>query len=116
MTNLTTVKEAIAKGITQSQPQRPTGCGRVYVEIKTGCSIDELFKLSKKERKAVEKRNKGILPIIESAVIGTGMKWIDGRIYVGYDNNFGNELGKGESIAQSLTSAGIPAYMVAEAD
>jgi hypothetical protein len=111
------ITTAVLAGMETSEYARATGCGRVYVSISTLPTIDQLLKLGKKERKAIEKRNATqILPLVESALNGTKAKWIGDRIYIGYDNCTGKELAQGAAVARELGKLGINASMVAEAD
>ena len=115
--NVTTLSQAVTTAKAQAAPQRATGCGRVYVELGLCLTVDQVMTLSLREQNKIEKQFKQkTIPSVKEAIASAGLKWFGGRVYVGYDNNTGVELGQGEAIASAFKGLGINAYMTAEPD
>lgn len=83
-------------------PDRPSGCGRVYVGLG--------YKALRKNGKAVKVLEKYGFKVFTRP--NSSGVWI----YVGYDNCTGVELAKGRAIAESFKRSGITAYMIADGD
>jgi hypothetical protein len=82
-------------------PERPIGCGRVYVSI-----TDDAF--AKKVKAAAKKLGKDFQP---KSYYGT-----KNALYIGYDNMDGRALARGTAVVAALNSAGIPCYRDEQGD
>ncbi len=88
---VSTLKAAMEEKV---KPQRPSGCGRVYVYVE-------------KEAQPVLKQPAKALNIsYMKRPYGVGVD----AIYVGYDNATGEALSRGELLATRLREIGIKAY------
>lgn len=98
------VREVIKQAFTAAQgaqPQRPSGCGRVYVDI------------------GKIRANSKVARLLAS--IGhrlTHGPYCDNQryLYIGYDNASGRELAMGEAVCDSLRANGFYASVCADAD
>ena len=79
---------------TPFQPERPSGCGRVYVCV------------SKDHAKGIKAAAKRLGQIFQTTS-HYGDRY---ALYVGYDNADGKALGQGTAIVSALNAAGISAY------
>jgi len=78
------------------------GCGRVYVCVSGDKATINAVAAAAKKLGLIFQRK---------AHYGLG-----NALYIGYDNADGRAIARGEAIAESLTKAGLPAYMEACGD
>ena len=90
-----TLREAFAAPLVG--PVQGCGCGRAYVCV---------YGVDKPVMKAFEAAAKALDKIFQrKAYYG-----LTNALYIGYDNSTGRELARARTVAEYLTSHGIPAY------
>lgn len=85
-------------------PERPSGCGRVYVCLSSG------WDASDEQKAAMKKHVAGIKKAAGSRFQARNHYGNRNSIYIGYDNASGVELGRGTAIVAFLKSKGIDCY------
>lgn len=90
-------------------PERPSGCGRVYVCISTAGGLWPTAEQEAEAKRHVAGIKKAAKEL--DLIFQTRSHYGDrNALYVGYDNASGRELGRGTAIVAALKEAGIQAY------
>ena len=110
----TTIKTTIANALNNYKHiDCYVSCCRVYLEVSSPITVDDMFKLTNEECKALKTAHKRKATGAMKALAEMGYRTIGNRVYVGYDNACGIIYSQASAIASALENLGI--FFIVEA-
>ena len=117
MTTKTEIKKAIVQALeSPAHLNCYGGCARIYLEVSSALSIDDLFKLNKREQNTAERKHKKVAATAMEILETLGFKTIGSRVYIGYDNGTKIQYSKACAIKDGVKGLGIHFLVEAKED